>query len=144
MFVDTEALDLRLDRLPQNPELAAAAAGPYTLSFLLSGLAARPGNLSASMPAAIPVLANSRVRRGEARELTEAKFFAVGRLGFSLSEKQIPHVIENLESGGKPKEALETAAVRPRQVRGTQASFLMSHMFRKQAWLETAQQRWQS
>jgi hypothetical protein len=34
-----------------------------------------------------------------------------------LSEKQIPQVVENLESGGKPKEAFETAALRPRQVR---------------------------
>jgi hypothetical protein len=34
-----------------------------------------------------------------------------------LSEKQIPQVVENLESGGKPKEDLETAALRPRQVR---------------------------
>jgi hypothetical protein len=34
-----------------------------------------------------------------------------------LSEKQIPQVIENLESGGKSKETLETVALRPRQVR---------------------------
>ena len=34
-----------------------------------------------------------------------------------LSEKQIPQVVENLERGGKPKEALERAAMRPRQVR---------------------------
>jgi len=38
-------------------------------------------------------------------------------LGLPLSEKQIPQVVENLESGAKPKEALETAALRPRQVR---------------------------
>ena len=38
-------------------------------------------------------------------------------LGLALSEKQIPQVVENLESGGEPKEALETAAMRPRQVR---------------------------
>ena len=37
--------------------------------------------------------------------------------GLPLSEKQIPQVVENLESGGKPKEAVETAALRPRQVR---------------------------
>jgi hypothetical protein len=39
------------------------------------------------------------------------------RLGLPLSEKQIPQVVEKFESGGKPKEALETAALRPRQAR---------------------------
>jgi hypothetical protein len=34
-----------------------------------------------------------------------------------LSEKQIPQIVENLKSGDKPKEALETAALRPRQAR---------------------------
>jgi hypothetical protein len=29
-----------------------------------------------------------------------------------LSEKQIPQVVENVESGGEPKEALERAALR--------------------------------
>jgi hypothetical protein len=38
-------------------------------------------------------------------------------LGLPLSEKQIPQVVENLESGGKSIEALEMAALRPRQVR---------------------------
>jgi len=38
-------------------------------------------------------------------------------LGLPLSEKQIPQVVEILESGGKSKEALETATLRPRQVR---------------------------
>ena len=38
-------------------------------------------------------------------------------LGLLLSEKQIPQVVENLESGDKPKEALETVGLRPRQVR---------------------------
>ena len=38
-------------------------------------------------------------------------------LGLPLSEKQTPQVVENLESGGKPKEALETVGLRPRQVR---------------------------
>jgi hypothetical protein len=42
---------------------------------------------------------------------------ALRRLELLLSEKQIPQVVENLESGGKPKEALETVALRPRQVR---------------------------
>ena len=45
------------------------------------------------------------------------KPLALTRLGLPLSEKQIPQVVEILESGGKPKEALETAALRPRQVR---------------------------
>ena len=39
------------------------------------------------------------------------------QLGLPLSEKQIPQVVENLESGGKPKEALEWVAMRPRQAR---------------------------
>ena len=43
----------------------------------------------------------------------------VGLIPFGLpsSEKQIPQVVENLESGGKPKEALERTVMRPRQVR---------------------------
>jgi hypothetical protein len=43
------------------------------------------------------------------RVKTATKPLALSRLGLPLSEKQIPQVIENLESGGKPKEALETA-----------------------------------
>ena len=38
-------------------------------------------------------------------------------LGLPLSEKQIPQVVENLESGDEPKEALEWTELRPRQVR---------------------------
>ena len=45
------------------------------------------------------------------------KPFVLSLLGLPLSEKQIPQVVENLESGDKPKEALERAAMRPRQVR---------------------------
>jgi hypothetical protein len=45
------------------------------------------------------------------------KPLALSTLGLPLSEKQIPQIVENLESGGKPKEALETVAMRPRQVR---------------------------
>ena len=41
----------------------------------------------------------------------------LNRLGLPLSEKQIPQVVEKYESGGKPKEALERAVMRPRQVR---------------------------
>jgi len=37
--------------------------------------------------------------------------------GLPLSEKQIPQVVEKHENGEKPKEALERAGVRPRQVR---------------------------
>jgi hypothetical protein len=33
------------------------------------------------------------------------KLRALSRLGLPLSEKQISQVVENLESGGKPKEA---------------------------------------
>jgi len=34
-----------------------------------------------------------------------------------LSEKQIPQVVENLENGDEPKEALETVGLRPKQAR---------------------------
>jgi len=54
-----------------------------------------------------------RIYRGK----TVAKPLPLSRLGLPLSEKQIPQVVENLESGGKPKEALERAPMRPRQVR---------------------------
>src|ERR1700730_2188808 len=51
------------------------------------------------------------------RGKTVTKPLPLSRLGLPLSEKQIPQVVENLERGGKPKEALERAAMRPRQVR---------------------------
>jgi hypothetical protein len=51
------------------------------------------------------------------RGKTVTKPFTLSRLGLLLSEKQIPQVVENLESGDKPKEALETVGLRPRQVR---------------------------
>ncbi len=44
------------------------------------------------------------------------KPISFSRLGLPLSEKQIPQVIEKYESGEKPKEALERAAVRVKQV----------------------------
>ena len=50
------------------------------------------------------------------RGKTVTKPLPLSRLGLPLSEKQIPQVVENLESGGKPKEALERVAMRPRQV----------------------------
>jgi hypothetical protein len=46
-----------------------------------------------------------------------AKPFVLSRLGLPSSEKQIFQVVENLESGGKPKEALERVVMRPRQER---------------------------
>ena len=51
------------------------------------------------------------------RDKTVTEPLVLKWLGLALSEKQIPQVVENLESGGKPKEGLETAALRPRQVR---------------------------
>lgn len=42
---------------------------------------------------------------------TVKKHSPLSRLGLPLSGKQIPQVVENLESGGKPKEALERVAV---------------------------------
>jgi len=51
------------------------------------------------------------------RGKTVAKPFGLTLLELPLSEKQIPQVVEKFESGGKPKEALETAELRPRQVR---------------------------
>ena len=51
------------------------------------------------------------------RGKTVTKPLPLSRLGLPLSEKQIPQVVENLESGGKPKEALERVAMLPWQVR---------------------------
>ena len=51
------------------------------------------------------------------RGKTVTKLLPLSPLGLPSSEKQIPQVVENLESGGEPKEALEKAALRPRQVR---------------------------
>ena len=51
------------------------------------------------------------------RSKTVTKPLALKQLELPLSEKQIPQVVENLGSGDKPKEALERAELRPRQVR---------------------------
>jgi len=51
------------------------------------------------------------------RGKTVTKLVRLIALGLPLSEKQIPQVIENLESGDKPKEVLERTVMRPRQVR---------------------------
>jgi hypothetical protein len=49
------------------------------------------------------------VHVGDDRGRTVTKPLALSLLGLPLSEKQIPQVVENLESGGKSIEALETA-----------------------------------
>jgi hypothetical protein len=41
-----------------------------------------------------------------------AKPFELSCPGLALSDKQIPQIVENPESGDKPKEALETVALR--------------------------------
>ena len=51
------------------------------------------------------------------RGKTVTKLDGLIALGLPLSEKQIPQVIENLESGGKTKEGLDRTVMRPRQVR---------------------------
>jgi hypothetical protein len=51
------------------------------------------------------------------RGKTVTKPFGLTPLELPLSEKQIPQVVEKVESGGKPKEALEAETMRPRQVR---------------------------
>jgi hypothetical protein len=43
------------------------------------------------------------------RGKTVTKPVVLSQLELPLSEKQIPQVVENLESGGKSREALETA-----------------------------------
>jgi hypothetical protein len=45
----------------------------------------------------------------DGRGKTVTKPLQLKRLELPLSEKQIPQVVENLESGGKTREALETA-----------------------------------
>jgi hypothetical protein len=49
------------------------------------------------------------------RGKTVTKPLALSRLGLPLSEKQIPQVVENLESGDESREALETVALLVRQ-----------------------------
>ncbi len=49
------------------------------------------------------------------RGKTVTKPLALRGLGLPLSEKQIPQVVENLESGDESKEALETVALRVKQ-----------------------------
>lgn len=51
------------------------------------------------------------------RDKTVTKLLLLRLLELASSEKQIPQVVEKLESGGKSKEALETVELRPRQVR---------------------------
>jgi hypothetical protein len=46
---------------------------------------------------------------------TVTKPLVLNGLGLPSSEKQVPQIVENLASGGKPREALETAAVLVRQ-----------------------------
>jgi len=53
----------------------------------------------------------------ENRVKTVTKPGPLSPLGLALSEKQIPQVVEKLESGNKRKEALERTVMRPRQVR---------------------------
>jgi len=53
----------------------------------------------------------------ENRVKTVTKPSPLSPLGLALSEKQIPQVVEKLESGNKRKEALERTVMRPRQVR---------------------------
>jgi hypothetical protein len=48
------------------------------------------------------------------RGKTVTEPFTLIGLGKASSEKQIPQVVENLESGGKSKEALEPEVLRPR------------------------------
>ena len=49
------------------------------------------------------------------RGKTVTKPLVLSRLGLPLSEKQIPQVVENLESGDDSKEALETVPLRVKQ-----------------------------
>jgi hypothetical protein len=52
---------------------------------------------------------------GADRGKTVTKPFVLDGLGLSLSEKQIPQVVENLGSGDKPRGALEMVALRVKQ-----------------------------
>ncbi len=57
------------------------------------------------------------MQRAMDRDKTVTKLRLLSPLGLALSEKQIPQVVENFESGDKWKKALERANMRPRQVR---------------------------
>jgi hypothetical protein len=46
-----------------------------------------------------------------------SKLRALELLGLALSEKQIPHIVENTKKCGELKEPLEPDGMRPRQVR---------------------------
>jgi hypothetical protein len=71
----------------------------------VGGFDPNPSTLSTSEANGLPV------DRGK----TVTKSFALSDLGLLLSEKQIPQVVENLESGDESGEALETVALLVRQ-----------------------------
>jgi hypothetical protein len=50
------------------------------------------------------------------RGKTVTKPLALSRLGLPFERKQIPQVVEKLENGDEPKEALERAVMRPREL----------------------------
>jgi hypothetical protein len=65
-----------------------------------------------------------RVDRGK----TVTKLFALGCLGLLMSEKQIPQVVENLESGNRSKEPLErTELLRRRRVPSSKQAAQIKH-----------------
>lgn len=68
-----------------------------------------------------------RTTSNDDRGKTATKPSLLRLLGLLLSEKQIPQVVEKLESGDKPKEALETVGLRPREPR----RFQRFHRFSK-------------
>ena len=80
--------------------------------------------------------------RGLDRGKTVAEPLAWSRLGLPLSKSRFPQVVEKLESGVKLKELLERVVMRPRQVRGTQASLFHVATFRKHHALVSVSARW--
>jgi hypothetical protein len=92
------------------PEAASCRFGGARLQYLLVA-DMRRGMFVGSRPA------KPERRRRTGRGQTVTKPLALKRLELLLSEKQIPQVVENLESGGKTKEALETARLPSEQLR---------------------------
>jgi hypothetical protein len=96
--------------LRRLPEAQPEAAKRFALG---SGSRERVGAITGRVAGYVP---ESRSIAGD-RGKTVTKLGLLSSLGLALSEKQIPQVVENLESGDKRKEALERTVMRPRQVR---------------------------
>ena len=72
-------------------------------------------NRSGKTPSVPLEISKRNVRADCSKTVPKPKWFS--SFGLSLSEEQIPQIVENNESGTDRKELLEATGVRPRQVR---------------------------